>query len=281
MSSRRPLSKAEKTLFFVCPLALIPLVAIVFVSGGRDAEPDWNIAPAAPRPTPNGYDFYVAAAKATVRFTPEVDPASDTTFNTPGSAYALKNYSLARRNLWLKANTKTWALLNKALKTPSMAPDYAAKPMANWGQLRQFSRDVGARGRTFQLANQPMHATMSALDSMQMAQDTTRGGGLIARLAGIAIMAIGRSPLDDWNKTVNSLSAQEACVAARRLEAILAREPKLAQTLTVDKRDELIELRRIFAPKVGVPRCHLTAPPTRFRCHGNARPSRSARFATT
>ncbi len=251
--SRKPLSKAEKSLIFVCVFAIIPLAAVVFVAGQRDAEPKWNIAPATPRPTPNGYDFYVAAAKATIRFTPEIDPASDTKFpigSSPlTSPYALQNYSLARRNQWLQANARTFAFVNQGLKTPSMAPDYATKPMADWGKLRQLSRDVSVRSRTFQIAKQPMRATMSALDCVQMAQDTTRGGGLMARLVGIAMMAIGRDPLEDWNVTINSLSAEEARTAARRLEAILAREPTSAQTLVVDKRDNLIELRRIFALK--------------------------------
>jgi hypothetical protein len=247
--SRKPLSKAEKSLFLVCALALVPLAAIVFVSSGRDAEPNWNIPPAAPRPKPNGYGFYVAAAKATFRFTPEVDPASDAHQQPPGSAYALKNYSLARRNQWLAANAKTFALLNQGLHTPSMAPDYTGVMNRDWSRLRQLGRDISARSRTFQLAKQPMRATMSSLDGMQMAQDTTRGGGLLARLVGVALMAIGRSPLDDFDKTINSLSAEEARRAARRLEAILAREPVLSQTLTQEKRIDLLELHRMLSAK--------------------------------
>ncbi len=251
--SSRPLSKAEKSLVCVCVFALIPLAAVVFIAGQRDAEPDWNIAPAAPRPKPNGYDFYVAAAKSTVRFSPEVDPASDGKFpigSSPlTSPYALQNYSLARRNSWLQRNARTWALFNQGLTTPSMSPDSAGKPMRDWSKLRQLARDVGARSRTFQLAKQPMRATLSALDGVQMAQDTSRGGGLIARLVGVAMMAIARDPLEDWNKTINSLSADEAKIAAKRLEAILSREPTTTQTLEVNKSDTLLELQRVFKDK--------------------------------
>lgn len=91
-----------------------------------------------------------------------------------------------------------------------------------------------------------MRATMSALDVMQMAQDTTRGGGAIARVFGISIMTVSRAPLEDWNKTINVLGANEAHIAAQRLEAILSREPNLTRTLLLDKRASLIELRRIF-----------------------------------
>ena len=249
--SRKPLSKAEKSLIFVCVFAIIPLAAVVFIAGQRDAEPVWNIAPATPRPIPNGYDFYVAAARSTVRLTPEVDPASDgkrpmneDAFNGP---YALKNYSLARRNAWLAANVKTFSLFNQGLQTPSMAPEFSIKGNRDWAKLRQLARDVSVRSRTFQMAKQPMRATMSALDAVQMAQDTARDGGL--RLVGIAIMAIGRDPLEDWNKTINSLSAEEARVAARRLEAILSREPKLSQTLTIAKRETLLELQNAIKNK--------------------------------
>ena len=247
--SRKPLSKAEKSLVAVCVLVVLPLSALVFLYGGRDAEPRWDIAADTPRPTPNGYDFYVAAAKATVRFTPEVDAASDGTSEdrTPGSPYALKNYSLARRQQWLGANAPAFALVNKGLATPSMAPVYMPMSMSSdWGKMRQLARDMSARAHTFQMANQPMRATMSALDTIQMAQDTTRGGGLLPRLVGIAISAIGRGPLDDWNKTVNALSGEEARSAAQRLEAILEREPSTAQTQTIAKRESLLELRRIL-----------------------------------
>ncbi|RYX80707.1 hypothetical protein EON83_27355 [bacterium] len=245
-TSRKSLSKAEKSLFFVCVFLIVPLAAVVYVAGGRDADPKWNIPPAAPRPTPNGYDFYVAAAKATIRFKPEVDPASDVNINAPGSPYALKNYSVARRTQWLKANAKTFALVNQGLTTPSMAPDYANKPMGDWATLRQLARDMGARTRTFQMQKQPMQATMSALDNMQMGRDSTHGGGLISRLVGIAIEAIARAPLEDLDKTINELSGSEARTAARRLEALLAKEATATQTATVEKRDTLLELKRIF-----------------------------------
>ncbi len=251
MPSSRKISKAEKSLIAVCCLVVLPAAGIVYFCGGRDAEPNWNIAPAAPRPKPNGYDFYVAAAKATVRFKPEIDPASDTTSitHTPGSPYALKNYSLARRQQWLNANRRTFALVNQGLTTPSMMPDLAGGMSRDWGKLRQLARDMSVHSRTFQMQHQPMRATMSALDTMQMGQDTTRGGGLIPRLVGVAIVAIGRNPLDDWNKTVNELSASEARAAARRLEAIIARDQTAPQTLTIAKRDSLIELRSLFADK--------------------------------
>ena len=245
--SRKPLSKAEKSLIF----AAIPLAAVVFVVVWRGGEPKWNIPPAAPRPTPNGYDFYINAANATVRFTPEVDAASDSKSQPPGSAYASQNYSLARRQAWLKANSKMFALVAQGLKTPSMAPDaggtgFGMATNSDWGKLRQLARDMSARTRTFQLQGQPMRATMSALDVFQMGQDATREGGFLPRLVGLAVESIGRDPLEDWNKTINALSADEAKIAARRLENLLAREPKASRTLTQDKRDCLLELRRMM-----------------------------------
>jgi len=246
MSSRRLLSKSEKSLFLVCVFALIPLAAVVFIAVARDAEPSWNIAPATPPPKPNGYDFYVAASKAKVHFNPEVDPVYDTTPYSPNSPYALKNYSLARRTQWVKANSKTFALLNQGLITPSQAPDYATKPTGDWGLLRELSRFISIRTRTFQIAKEPMRATQSALDGMQMAQDSTHGGGLIARMIGIAMETVSRAPLEDWNKTINSLSGDKALAAAQRLEALLSHEPTAAQTLLINKRDSLIGLHRAF-----------------------------------
>jgi len=248
MSSRQPLSKAEKSFFVVCALSFVALGAIVYIGGARNAEPNWNIPPAAPRPKPNGYDFYVAAATATVRFSPEVDGASDARFPSGAdpetSPYARANYSLARRQQWLAANGPMFVLFNQGLHTPSMAPDIAMGMNRDWGHLRQLARDISARTRTFQMQGQPMLATQSALDGMQMAQDATRGGDLLARLVGIAIMAISRNPLDDFDQTINQLSADQARTAAQRLEKLLAKEPTLTQTLTEERRVDLTQLRR-------------------------------------
>lgn len=248
MSSQSSLRARNLFALGVFALMLAAGAALLIRGGGG---PTWNIPPAAPRPTPNGYDFYLAAANATVRFNPEVDPASDRRFQTPGSAYASKNYSLARRQAWLKANGKTFTLVNQALKTPAMAPDQggagfgvATKP--DWGQLRQLARDMSARTRTFQLQGQPVRATMSALDVLQMGQDVTREGGFLPRLVGLAIEAIGRNPLEDFDKTVNALDAKQGTIAARRLENLLSREPKASRTLTVDKRDCLLDLRHMM-----------------------------------
>lgn len=247
MSSRKPLSKAEKSLFLVCTLALIPLAAVVFVASGRNAEPNWIIAPAAPRPKPDGYDFYVAAAKATVRFKPEVDAASDVHIPSGSdpltSPYVLKNYSLARRQQWLKANARTFVLLNQGLTTLSMAPDTTSVMNRDWSELRQLARDIGARSRTFQMAHQPMRATMSSLDGMQMAQDTTRGGALLARLVG---MAISRSPRDDFDRTINQLNASEAKTATKRLDSMLSHQFPLKDALKVEKHDSLLLLKQML-----------------------------------
>jgi len=251
MSSRRPLSKSEKSLFVVCAFVVAPLAIVAYVSEDRDAEPAWNIPPAAPRPKPNGYDFYVAAAKATVRFSPEVDPASDTQFpygaDPLSSPYARANYSLARRKAWLRANVRTFALVNQGLHTPSMAPDIPMGMNHDWGHLRQLARDLSVRSRTFQMEGKPFLATQSALDGMQMAQDVSRGGDFMARLVGVAIMAISRRPLDDFDKTINQLSADEARTRAQRLEILLAKEPTPTQVLKEEKRVGLAELRRAFS----------------------------------
>jgi len=251
MSTRRPLSKAEKSFLVLCLLAVVPLGAIAYVSEDRDSEPAWNIPPAASRPKPNGYDLYVAAAKATVRFTPEVDPASDV--HAPedpdplNSPYALKNYSLARQKAWLRANARTFALVNQGLHTPSMAPDVPMGMNRDWGHLRQLGRDISVRSRTFQMQHQPFLATQSALDEMQMAQDVSRGGDLFPRLVGVAIVAISRSPLDDFDKTINQLNAKEARTCAQRLEALLAQEPTPTQTLQEERRVDLTQLRQMLS----------------------------------
>lgn len=244
MPIRQPISKSDLKILPLCFLGLGVALAVSWALQ-RDIEPNWNIAPAAQLPVPNGHDFFVRAAKNTVRFKPEIDSASDTTFNLPNSAYALKNYSLARRKKWLLANKKTFQLVNQGLKTPSMAPD----DNQNWGRLRQLARDMSAKTRTLQMDGNSFAATLNVLDTMQMGQDATRGGNALPRLVGVAIMAIGRDPLEDWNVTVNKLSAAEALQAAKRLEKLIANEPSATQTLIAEKRAVLLEVKRVFATK--------------------------------
>jgi hypothetical protein len=87
------------------------------------------------------------------------------------------------------------------------------------GQVREASGDFDG-------------AAQSRLDAMQLGIEAPRGGLLIHYLVGVACEKIGIQPL--WELT-GKLSADEARVAARRLEEINGRRVPLADALLEEK----------------------------------------------
>lgn len=230
--NRRPLSRAEKSLFAVSFFSLL-VIGGGALFAARDAEPDWGIRPAPPLPTPNGFDLHLEAANSAVRFTPEIDPILE----LPDAKISPENHSLARRRKWLDANARMWTLFAQALETPTRFP--GDKSGNRWAKLRQLARDNAARAQTLKLAGQPFEATKAALDGVEFGEEISRGGRLVSRLAGMAISRIGREPLEDWNQTIEKLSAEEAKIAAQRLEKILQNSAPFSQTLDAERQDEL------------------------------------------
>ena len=187
--------------------------------------------PAAPKP--NGYDLYVAAATATTRLTPEPDPINDGRRPTDEKARA-QRYSLARKMAWLGQNKKAFALFDQAMQTPSLMPPKRSFRTFNRGQakLRQMARDKAVQSNARWMSGDYFGALQSGLDTIQMGHDLRRGGGIIDNLVGAAIGAMGRSATSD---TIERIAANDAKVAARRLEKLLATRWDLAESLTEEK----------------------------------------------
>ena len=234
----------EKKMLAFCVAAIaLPLGVGLFLNR-INATPIVSI-PAYPKaPKPNGYDLYVAAAMATVRAKPEIDPASDTNFTDDPKVRA-QRYSLPRRNAWLKSNAKAFATFDQALKTPSLAPPVrsfsALTP--SYARLRQLARDKSAQSNTLWMRGDYNGAFEANLDTIQMGHDMRRGGGLIATLVGIAIAAIGRG---NSGGTVEHLNAAQCKSAARRLEKLLQNRWRLDQAFTEEKSATQAGLMEVF-----------------------------------
>ena len=245
----------EKKLVMICVVAIaLPLTVGVYLNH-INATPIVSI-PAPPKPPrPNGFDLYVAAETATVRFKPEADPISDKKVATDAKARG-KRYSLARRMAWMNANAKTFALFEEAQQTPFLAPASRAfdARMPALTKLRQLARDKSAQSNTLWMRGDYSGAFEVNLDTIQMGHEIRRGGRLIHGLVGIAVAAIGRGNSGD---TVERLNAAQCKSAARRLEKLLATRWKLEQNLTEEKwalqaglmeRFEESDWRESFAP---------------------------------
>ena len=192
------------------------------------------------KPVKNGFDLYLAASKMIVSAEPTVDPIDDGSPPTDSKERA-ERYSLARRQAWLNKNAAGFALFQKALKTPSRHRDMmsVAATFPSYASLRQLARDKGIERNTREMMGDWNGAMQSRLDIVQMGDDVSRGGPLIASLVGIAIQAIGRN--EPWEATEH-LSLPQTRAAAARLEGIYARRVRFAQTLEEEKRYGLAQI---------------------------------------
>lgn len=238
-------SSGEKKMLAFCVVAIALPLGVGLYLNRINATPIVNI-PAPPKaPKPNGYDLYVAAAMATVHFTPEVDPASDANLVTDPKVRA-QRYGLARRTAWLNANTKAFALFNQAQKTPSLAPPSRSfnATFPSYGKLRQMARDKSAQSNTRWMRGDANGAMQSSLDNIQMGHDMRRGGTVITSLVGSAIGSIGCYATGD---TIERLNANQAKSAARRLEKLLETRWNLSQVLTEEKWSNQAAMVEVFA----------------------------------
>ena len=227
-------SPGEKKLLAICALAIaLPLTVGVYLNR-INATPIVSIPAPASRPKPNGYDLYVAAEMAMKPAAPPVDPVNDGALITDPKIIA-QRYSLARKTAWLQSNRAAFALFDKAMKTPSMAPIERGNNVIgfpSYARLRELARIKTIESNARWMRKDYNGALQSGLDTIQMGHDMRRGGVIITDLVGVAIGAIGRSVTHD---TVDKLDAKQSKAAARRLDNLLQKRWTLAQTLTEDK----------------------------------------------
>jgi hypothetical protein len=192
---REPLSKGEKLLFALLPLGILGFVVSGLWLRRGDETPRIVFPTPVALPTPNGFDFYVAAARSITTAKPSVDPIDDRSAITvlANPKLAAQNYSLARRTAWLRANSAAFALVKKGNATPSRFP--SGTGFGVYAPLRQLARSKVIEANTFIMQKRWGEAAQSSLDTIQMGNDIARGGPIISKLVGSAVTAIGRDPL--------------------------------------------------------------------------------------
>ena len=195
------------------------------VAGANTSLP---IAPAPAPPSPNGFDLYVAAARAIVPANPPVDPVNDSTIRTPTQAALL--YTSKRRSAWLNGNAAAWKLFRQAQAAQCLHP---AKPVMPYGMLRELARGKTIEAKEWKSRGQWNRAMGSALETVEMGHDIERGAPLIGGLVGVAITHIGAASGAD---VPPHLSAKEAAQNARRLETLMAGSVGLSAILREEKR---------------------------------------------
>ncbi len=223
---KTPLRRAEKRLLGGS-LALALLLGGLGLFLARANAPLDAAPPPAP-PNPNGFDLYVAAAKAIVPATPPVDQLQDTVVRTPQQADLL--YTAKRRAAWLARNTPAWALFRQAQAAQSRHP---AWPVTSYQILRDLARSKSIESKEWKARGQWNAAMASSLDTIEMGHDIERGAPLIGGLVGVVVTAIGAASGEDVPPHLN---AREAAQSARRLENLMKTGVPLSAILREEKR---------------------------------------------
>lgn len=218
-----PLTRGEKILAVASVGVVSLLLGGIAWQQRINAEPHIDFPPRAAMPSPNGFDAYLAAAKAIVTWKPPVDPASDGELVKDPRVRA-QRYGLVRREAWLKANARGFALFKQAMSLPCRHPDvFTPEPSAmfsSYGRLRELARCKMAEADTFKLRGDWNAAMQSGLDTVQMGIDFPREGALMGMFLGSACTDMGKTSVKDVPERLN---AAQAKAAARRLETLLVR----------------------------------------------------------
>lgn len=237
---REPFSRGEKLLFAFLPVGILGFVMSGLWLARSDETPPIVFPTPVALPSPNGFDFYVAAARAITPAKPPVDAVDDSrALVATNPQMAARDYSLARRTAWLRSNSAGFALVKRGNATPSRFSPATGGGI--YGPLRKLARAKTIEANTLILQKRWGDAAQSSLDTIQMGHDIARGGPLIAKLVGSAITAIGRDPLATSQLVPEKLSASQARAAARRLETMLANRPTYREALEQDKWRSLAE----------------------------------------
>lgn len=238
-------SAGEKKLAVACGLLFAVPLGLGLWFNSINAPPVVTIPPYPTAPTPNGYDLYVAAANSVTAANPPVGPAKDSELLTDPKI-AAQRYGLPRKEAWLAKNKAGFALFDRALQTPSLAPPARSRNDTgsdDYALLRGLARSKTTESDTFWMRGDANGALQSGLDTVQMGHDTRRGGGLINFLVGSSIGAMGRAYNVD---TIEKLDSDQAKIAARRIEKLLETRWSLAQAVTEEKYASQTDWQEVF-----------------------------------
>jgi hypothetical protein len=195
-----------------------------------------NIPPYPKLPDPNGYDLYVQSARSLKTATPPVDEIND---RNPPTALKVRTqqYSLARKEAWLKQNKAAFTLFQTALRTPCLHPRMRSDDEINsllraYKPLRELAHSIAVEARAQEMRGDWNGAMQSRLDTVQMGTDIRQGGPSIAGTYSVLIQSVGR--LELW-PIIERMNAPQSRAAIVRLENIYARRLQYGDALQEDK----------------------------------------------
>lgn len=215
-------------------ILLIGVGAFLFLKT-INAEPDVRI-PTPRMPTPNAYDYYVAAGKALV----DNDKVSDAISVRPST-----QYSANFRIQLLRKNAKALSLLRRGFRYRYLHPPVRARDQSylHNSLFRDLARLLMLEARVNADGGRWGEAAHYSLEAVQLGQDVPKGGDCITVLTGFGCQAIGRAQLWEY---VDHLDASDAGLAAKQMEGLNQGYVPLANVLREEKWHTVSELSNAF-----------------------------------
>jgi type II secretory pathway pseudopilin PulG len=219
-----PASRSSRWNSMGC-LSLIGLMGIGLISLGFW----WTAAVRSPvvkipnrvTPSPNAFDFYVAAGNAMV---------SSNTIGDIVSPIPSGPYSLARKEAIVQQNAGAINILHQGFAYPYLNPASLSTP--TYALFRGLARLLFLRGNVQAAKGDWSGAVDSYLDSIRLGEDIPHGALLLGVFAGSTCQSYGRQYM--WG-AVEHLNAAQSRAAATCLASILERHLPFADTIQEEK----------------------------------------------
>lgn len=187
------LSRREKrVLLGLCVISALPLGITGFFAF-LEADPNIQIPPRPPMPSPNGFDLYVQAAKLTAQPNPPIDALSDVNAHTLTKAQSAERYNLARREAWNEASARGWELFKRAQQAETRLPFEPGEVpnLQSLSTLRILGRNKVAQANLHWMRGERDAAVRAGLDVIELSVDLSNGGSVMERLVSDSILGCG------------------------------------------------------------------------------------------
>jgi hypothetical protein len=210
---------------------------------------------AGPLPVPNAYDEFLKASTLVA-----------------GETADWPNLSPEKLRVTVATNAEALRLARAGFSHESRVPlSYSVTNMAghmtDLANFKRLAHAFAAEGKLAELENRPGDAAKSYLDTIRFGHELSRGGVIIDSLVGIAVQAIGLTPLEKLPGKLDPKSCREIAASLEALES--KREPA-----PVVFQQEKVWARRTFGWKTQI--LHLIS----FRQTQAAKQRFAARMAT-
>jgi hypothetical protein len=177
--------------------------------------------PADVLPHPNGYDDFIKAGQELTG-----DPYS---YRDGGGEKELRTF--------VADNAEPLRLLRTGLKRDCRVPleysqSYLTTHIPRLALLKRLAQTQAAEGNLAQMEHRGGDAARAYLATIQLGHEATRGGVLIDGLVGVAIEALGSTPLQ---AVVSNLNAKECRETLQALEMIDSKRERFAEILKHEK----------------------------------------------